>query len=340
MFSTRFRTIAVALPVLALLCAAATPTAHAEVAEVKIAMQFGISYLPLMVLEEKKLVEKYAAAAGIPNLKVSYPRINSGQAISEGLTKGDLHIGSGGVAPLISAWARAAGAGDGEIKAIASMNIMPIYLNVKSDTIKSLRDLGPNDRIALPAAKTSIQAITLQMAAAKEFGADQFAKFDAQTVTMSHPDGNKAFAEGKVAGHFSAPPFQYRQLKDPKVKSLLNSYDVLDGVASFNLVWATAKFRRENPKVYKAFLDALKEGVTFIDREREPAADLYLRVSKDTAPKAEVLAILNDPVIRYGIEPRGTFKYSNFMHKTGAIKTKPGSWKDMFFSEAHALSGS
>ena len=293
-----------------------------------------------MVLEEKKLVEKYAAAAGIPNLKVSFPRINSGQAITEGLAKGDLHVGSGGVAPLVSSWARAAGSGDAEIKAIASINIMPIYLNVKGDAIKTLRDLGPNDKIALPAANTWIQAITLQMAAAKEFGADQFGRFDAQTVTMSHPDGSKAFAEGTIAGHFSSPPFQYRQLKDKNVRTLLNSYDVLDGVASFNLVWATAKFRRENPKVYKAFLDALKEAVTFIDREREPAADLYLRVSKDTAPKAEVLTILNDPVIRYGIEPRGTFKYSNFMHKVGIIKVKPGSWKDLFFPEAHALSGS
>jgi NitT/TauT family transport system substrate-binding protein len=33
-------------------------------------------------------------------------------------------------------------------------------------------------------------------------------------------------------------------------------------------------------------------------------------------------------------------KYVNFMYKVGSIKVKPDSWKDMFFPNAHGLSGS
>jgi NitT/TauT family transport system substrate-binding protein len=33
-------------------------------------------------------------------------------------------------------------------------------------------------------------------------------------------------------------------------------------------------------------------------------------------------------------------KYVEFMHRTGTLEVKPGSWKDMFFANAHALPGS
>jgi NitT/TauT family transport system substrate-binding protein len=33
-------------------------------------------------------------------------------------------------------------------------------------------------------------------------------------------------------------------------------------------------------------------------------------------------------------------KYTDFMHKTGAIKQKPESWKDLCFDNVHGLPGS
>jgi NitT/TauT family transport system substrate-binding protein len=30
----------------------------------------------------------------------------------------------------------------------------------------------------------------------------------------------------------------------------------------------------------------------------------------------------------------------DFMHRVGLIKTKPASWKDLFFDSAHSLPGS
>ena len=41
-----------------------SPRLAAELAEINVAQQYGISYLPLMVMEEQKLIEKHAKAAG------------------------------------------------------------------------------------------------------------------------------------------------------------------------------------------------------------------------------------------------------------------------------------
>ena len=46
--------------------------ALAETKEVRIAQQFGISYLPLQVMKEKGLLEKRAKAAGLGDLKVTW----------------------------------------------------------------------------------------------------------------------------------------------------------------------------------------------------------------------------------------------------------------------------
>jgi NitT/TauT family transport system substrate-binding protein len=37
--------------------------------------------------------------------------------------------------------------------------------------------------------------------------------------------------------------------------------------------------------------------------------------------------------------PKKTFKFAEFMHRIGAVKGKPESWKDLYFAEAHAVGG-
>ena len=144
----------------------------------------------------------------------------------------------------------------------------------------------------------------------------------------------------EITGHFGSPPFQEYELDKPGMHRLLNSYDVLGGPATFNLVWTSSKFRSENPKVYAAFLKALDEATAMINKDKAWAADEYLRISKDKAPRAAILQILNDPEVVYTTTPQNILKYVNFMHKIGSIKVEPESWKDLFFPEAQNLAGS
>jgi len=326
----------VALAVAAWLAAAG---AAAEMSEIKVAQQYGISYLPLMVMEEQKLIEKHAKAAGV-NVTVGWAKFAGGNVMNDALLSGNLQFASGGVGPLVTLWARTKGILD--VKAVAAINSMPLYLNTRNPNVKTIADFTDKDRIAMPAVKVSIQAITLQMAAEKAFGEGQHNRLDALTVTMSHPDAQTALLSGasEVDAHFGSPPFQYQQLKRPEIHTVLNSYEVLGGPATFNLVWTTSKFRNENPKLYDAFVNALDEATAFINRDRKAAAETYLRISKDKDSVEDILAMLNDPQIVYTTTPQNVMKYVNFMLKTGAVKVRPESWKDLFFPNAHGLPGS
>ena len=70
------------------------------------------------------------------------------------------------------------------------------------------------------------------------------------------------------------------------------------------------------------------------------AAEIYLALSKDKSPVNEILAMINDPDNQFTTLPVDTMKWAEWMHKVGAVKVKPGGWKDMFFPNVHNLAGS
>ena len=315
------------------------PPLHAELTEIKVAQQYGISYLPLMLMEEQKLIEKHAKAAGV-DVKVGWAKFAGGNVMNDALLSNSLQFASGGVGPLVTLWARTRGNLD--VKAVSAINSMPLYLNTRNPNVKTIKDFTEKDKIALPAVKVSIQAVTLQMAAEKAFGEGQQGKLDALTVSLSHPDAQVALLSGasEITAHFGSPPFQYQQLEKPGIHTVLNSYDVLGGPATFNVVWTTSKFRSENPKLYDAFVKALDEATAIINRDKKAAAEAYLRISKDKDTVADILAMLNDPAIVYTTTPQNVMKYVDFMNKIGSIKVKPDSWKDLFFPNVHGAAGS
>ncbi|HEY4296057.1 MAG TPA: ABC transporter substrate-binding protein [Paraburkholderia sp.] len=333
-----FRTIGVSCVLSAML---ASGVARAELSEVKIARQYGVSYLPLMIMQDQKLLEKHAAQMGIKDLKVSWVEFAGGNVMNDALLSNSLQIASGGVAPLVLLWSRTTGTPI-EVKALAAINSMPLLLNTTNPKVKTLKDFTGNDKIALPAAKVSIQAITLQMAAEKAFGAGNQGQLDKYTVSLSHPDAQQALMSGnsEISAHFGSPPFQEQELQKPNVHTVLNSYDVLGGKSSFNLVWCTTSFYQENPKLTKAFMDALNESEAWINHDKHAAAVAYLRISKEKSSVDEVEKMITSPDVSFTTVPQNTIKYADFMARTGLIKKKPASWKDMFFPTAQSLQGS
>jgi NitT/TauT family transport system substrate-binding protein len=260
--------------------------------------------------------------------------------MNDALLSESLHFASGGVTPLITLWAKTRGNLD--VKGVVAMNSMPLYLNTRNPSVKSIKDFSDQDKIALPAVKVSFQAVHLQMAAAKAFGADQYGKLDKLTVAMSHPDGMTALTSGggEITAHFTAPPFQYQELEKPGIHKLLNSYEVVGGPHTFTLVWTTNKFREQNPKVYGAFVKAFNEAVDTINRDKAKAAENYVKWANYKGDKALLMKIFNDPDVQFTTTPGNTTKYSDFMHQVGSIKVKPASWKELFFPEVHHLKGS
>jgi len=77
---------------------------------------------------------------------------------------------------------------------ISALSSQPFLLNSRDPSVKTIKDFKPSDHIAVPAVKVSVQAIMLQMAAAKAFGPKDFAKLDTQTVSMSPTDATIALS--------------------------------------------------------------------------------------------------------------------------------------------------
>lgn len=323
---------------IALIAVSSSAPAAAEANELRVAQQYGISYLPLMWIEQNQLIEKHAKAAGLGDIKVSWAKFAGGAQMNDAILSNSLDFAAAGVGPAITLWAKSKGA----VKLVTAMNSMPLLLNTRNPKVKTLADFSDQDKIALPAVKVSIQAVTLQMAAEKIFGEGQHHRLDALTVSLAHPDAQIALLSGagEITAHFSAPPFQYQQLAQPGIHTVLNSYDVLGGPATFNVIYASAQFRAENPKLYESFLKAFAEATAIINRDKPAAAAFYLKVSKDKDSVENILKILNDPQIVYTQTPQNITKYSDFLFRIGSIPQKAATWQDLFFPEIHALPGS
>lgn len=306
--------------------------------ELRIAQQYGFSYLQLTYMQKHRLIEQQAKSAGLGDVKVTWAQFAGGNVMNDALLSGSLDIASGGVAPPIVLWDKTRGGLD--VKMIAAMTSAPLYLNTTNPAVRSLKDFTAKDKIALPAVKVSNQATILSMAATQELGKDKADSLNALTVTMSHPDGMTALLNGVVSAHFTAPPFQNQELKDPRVHRVLNSYDVMGGPLTFTVLWTTSKFRREHAALYRAFVAALRQATDMINADKRAAAQLYVADAKTKESVDEVYALLSDPAIEFTLTPRQIHKYARFMYDNGQIRQAPSSWKDLFFDDVHALPGS
>ena len=340
MTSRRGGVLRLALAVGAALAASLwSPGAEAQVKIVRLAKQFGISYLPLTIMEDKRLLEEQAQKLGV-EVRTEWLQLSAGSPMNEALISGNLDFASGGVGPLLTIWSRTRA--NLKVKGVAAINSMPIWLTTINPDVKTIKDFTEKDRIALPAVKVSIQAVTLQMAAEQAFGPGQHGRLDTLTVSMSHPDGMAAMMSGRseVTGHFTSAPFQYQELADPRVRKVVDSYDVLGGPHTFNVVWASTRFRDENPKIVEAFVAALDEAVKFINANRKEAAEIWVRAENSRMPAAEAERIIRLPENEWTMTPKKVMAYADFMSRNGLIPARPESWKDLFFPEVHGLPGS
>ena len=318
---------------------AVTGAAHAE-GKLRIAEQFGVVYLLLNVARDQQLIEKHGKQQGV-DIKVEWTQLSGGAAVNDALLSGAIDIAGAGVGPLLTLWDRTLGKQN--VRGVASLGNFPYYLVSNNPKVKTLADFSEQDRIALPAVTVSVQSRVLQLAAAKQWGDKAFNRLDKWTVAVPHPDATAAIIAGgtEITGHFANPPFQEQELAgNPNARIVLNSYDVLGGPSSATVLYATEKFRNENPKTYRAFVDALAEAAKFASANPEAAADLYIRVNKAKIDRALLVKVLKNPQVQFKVTPQNTFALAEFMHRVGAIRNQPKSWQDYFFQDPATAQGS
>jgi len=331
-----FRPIAAAVGLATLIAAA---PAYAE-GKLRIAQQFGITYLLLNVAQDQKLIEKHGRQLGVP-VAVEWVQLSGGNAVNDALLSGSIDVAGAGLGPLLTIWDRTAGRQN--VKGVASLGNFPYYLVSTNPKVKTIADFTDKDRIALPAVTVSVQARVLQMAAAQRWGKGEYARLDRLTQTVPHPDAAAAVIAGRteINSHFATPPFQEQELAaNPKAHIVLSSYDVQGGPGSLTVLYATEKYVKENPQTTRAFIDALAEAAELATKNPELAADAYLRVTKAKIDRAELVKIIRNPQFQYTVAPRNTLGLAQFLYQAGAIKKQPASWQDYFFPNPALASGS
>jgi len=291
----------------------------------RIAIQPGIGYGQLLVIQKREILERR-----VPGLKVEWLKLTSGPVIRDAMLAGQVDVGSGGVGPFIIAWDRGV-----TWKVIAALNQMPLYLNTNRPEIKSLRDFKPTDKIAMPAVG-SIQQVVLQMAAEKELGNAH--ALDGLVVAMSHPDGMFALiSKREVTAHLTSPPYQYLELQVSGIHKLFDSYQVVGGPHTFNMVWAMDDFPQKNPQVYRALLRSLDEATRFLNGDREDAAKILAEAEKTDV--GFMRALLRNPEIQYTMTPHRLVQFATFLKKIGVTSRIPSSWKEFTFGDIQGLPG-
>lgn len=300
----------------------------------------GVGFLPLMVMEKYQLVERQAQADGIMDLKVQWIDLGGPSVMNEALLSGSVDFIAAGPPAFITLWERTRDSA--KVMGVAAMTSLPMYLNTRADHIKTLEDFTDQDKIAVTAIKVSIPAIIMQMYAMNKYGPSDVARYDKYTVTMTHPDGLVALMSGSgaISAHFTSPPFHQRERKDPKIRTIMTSDEIMGGSTTFTMVSTTTAFRDRSPKVYAAVVKALDEAVDIILTDKEGASELLLSGAEGGFSAQEMMEVVKDPSVKFTTTPENVLKYAEFMHSVGSIKIRPASWKDMFFPEVHASPGS
>lgn len=301
----------------------------------------GVGFLPLLVMEKYHLIEGQAKEAGIQNPKVRWIDLGGPAVMNDALLSGAVDFIAAGPPAFIVLWDKTPDSA--KVLGVAAMSSLPMYLNARADHLKTLDDITDQDKIAVTAIKVSIPSLIMQMYARGKYGVSAVARFDKYTVTMTHPDGVVALLSGSggISAHFTSPPFHQRERKDPHIRTIMTSDEVMGGSTTFTMLSTTKAFREKNSKVYAAVLKALDEAIDVIVSDKEDAAGILLASTAESGfSRDEIVAVMNDPSVKFTTTPEHVMKYAEFMHDAGSIKKRPSSWKELFFPEIHASPGS
>jgi NitT/TauT family transport system substrate-binding protein len=325
----------------AMLGAAVAFSARAEVPEVRIARQFSMGYLQFNVIEHEHLIQKHAAALGIPEVNVSAVRFNGPASMNDALLSDSVDIVGGSPNGMFTLWAKARGTPQ-EVRAITALVTLPYMITSNDPDIKTIADLGKCKRIPVPSVRVSSPAITLQMAAARLYGIKDYARFDAATITMSPADATIALltSSGEVNCSMALPPYLQQQLEHPNIHAIASSFDLAGGPTTYTVAYTSVRFHDRNPKLYQAVYEALVEATELVRKDIPTASRYWIEDSESKLTVDFVAAAGSGPDTEWTTVPLDTLKQAAFMAEIGTIKVKPASWKDYFFPEAYGLPGS
>src|SRR6185436_16535015 len=133
----------------------------------------GLGFLPLLVMEKYRLIEKYA------DVTVRWMDLGGPAAMNDALLSSSADFISAGPPAFLTLWDKTRGSASSiQVEGVAAMSSMPMYLNTNSPRLTKLQDISDQDKIAVTSIKVSIPAIIMQMYAQEKYGPAQATRFD------------------------------------------------------------------------------------------------------------------------------------------------------------------
>jgi NitT/TauT family transport system substrate-binding protein len=321
--------------IVALAAALSSAAAFAEASTIHFPLGAGgFGFLPLSMMQKYKLIEKYAAEAGV-KLDVEWATVGGGPVMNDALLSGSADFITAGPPSFLYLWDRTQG--NLKVKSLTAVSSIPMFLNVRSSALSAIDDIKGQQRIGLWGVKVAIPAILMQMYATRKYGKAQAFKFDPFMVNLTHPEAAIALTSGSgdIVANWASLPYHQMEIRDKAIKTLMNSDQVIGGPTTFTMISTTTKFASENPKICAAVIKALKEAMAMIEADKRNAAQVLLdSMGGKGWTVDEFVSILNDPNTRYTTRPENVLTVANFMHDVGSLKHKPASIGDLFFDPA------
>jgi NitT/TauT family transport system substrate-binding protein len=186
-----------------------------------------------------------------------------------------------------------------DIKLIGSMGKFPMLYMTKRPELKTVADLGPQDKVATTAVKTGIYSLVLQMKAAKLWGPGNYDRLDQFSVTMSHADALTAIlaGSGTVTVHGCSYPHALQE-QDAGAHAILDSKEVLGGTTGM-ITGRAAKF----------FFDNGKTGETLVELQKQ----------------------IKSTEVKFTIKPEGLQPFADFMYGVSKLVKNKLSYNDLVF---------
>jgi len=306
---------------IASMAAASAPTivrAQAKApSEVTINYVYGIAYSPIVVVKSKGELQRL-----YPQTKFNWPILGNLAAIRDGIIAGTVQVGCGSAPPFLVGWDHGV-----PWKIFTNLCSADIKMVAIEPRIKSLKDIKPDDRIAVPSAD-SIQAIQLRKASLMQLGNPH--ALDSNMSFMAHPEGLQAMLSGQVAAVYSSPPFQ--QIALSKGAHVVVEGDQLFPHASFVMSYINTNFAAQYPEFAQTLFRLISDATKFIRTNKDTTADF---LSKDTGGKIAASVFreeLNDKAVVFEPVPHGVIGYAQFMHQIGLIGKVPASVSELEYS--------
>lgn len=314
--------ILITVLLVSLVGAGCTSTAKPAEATINIAEQYGLAYAPLQIVKEFKLIEK-----NLPGVKVNWKQLGNTAAIREAMLANEIDAGFMAIPPFLIGWDKGM-----DWKIACGLSSSPVALVTNKKEIKSIKDFGVKDRIALPQ-PGSVQHILLSMACERELGDSK--KLDNLLVTMAHPDGMNALLSNQdITAHFTTPPYLLKELDTPGMHEILNGKQALGEEFTFIAGVTTKKFHDNSPREYEALMKAIAQAIEFMGRNREETLEILGKQYEMSIE--EVGRNLDMEGTEYSTSIKGVDAFAEFMERNGYISEAPKNaeeivWDDMIY---------